>query len=215
MTVCVIALSGTIAVAQAETTATTSPAVQNYITQLQLLRQLRQGMSGDDVKVLQNILAGDPDVYPEGLITGTFGPLTSKAVKKFQEKFGLESVGNVGPKTLKKLKEIAEGRGDDNEQGDHRPCMAVPPGHLIAPGLLRKHDDERIRLQNGTTTMGTTTVGTTTATSTLPVLPPCQRMELPRGIEKKIGSSTPDVCRKGDIFNRMTGVRCMATTTSN
>jgi len=62
-------------------------------------RQLHLGDSGDDVKVLQETLATDPAIYPEGLITGKFGPLTAKAVKRFQEKQGLEGVGEVGPKT--------------------------------------------------------------------------------------------------------------------
>src|SRR5258708_10121200 len=37
---------------------------------LQLIAQLRQGMTGDDVKTLQTILAADTSVFPEGKITG-------------------------------------------------------------------------------------------------------------------------------------------------
>src|SRR5438128_1127251 len=68
-----------------------------------LLSTLKQGSQGDQVKVLQALLAADPNVYPEGLITGFFGPATARAVKKFQKQQGLEQVGNVGPKTLEKL----------------------------------------------------------------------------------------------------------------
>ena len=97
---------------------------------LKLVRQLRFGMTGDDVKLLQEILATDSDIYPEGLITGYFGPMTERAVKRFQKKVGLEQVGNVGPKTFSKINEILkEGAGSSGK---------VPPGLLIAPGIRKK-----------------------------------------------------------------------------
>lgn len=164
-----------------------SQAAQNVGSTLKLLKQLREGMSGDDVKLLQSILAVDPSIFPEGKITGFFGRLTSDAVKRFQRKHGLESIGNVGPKTLARLNEFlnehpleVEDDDDDNDgDGDRRekrPCAKIPPGHMIAPGWLRKMDGIR------------------------PIVPECQK--LPRGIEGKIddedgkrghkGSSTPD-----------------------
>ena len=93
---------------------------------LKLLRSLGQGMSGDDVKALQVILAADTSIYPEGLITGFYGRLTSEAVKKFQKKHGIEMLGLVGPKTLKKLNEEADklslsqekDESDDDNDGD-------------------------------------------------------------------------------------------------
>ena len=51
-----------------------------------LVATLTQGTSGDQVKVLQAILAADAEIYPEGKITGFFGPLTAQAVKRFQKK---------------------------------------------------------------------------------------------------------------------------------
>src|SRR3990167_5890044 len=62
---------------------------------ISLTRNLVQGMSGEDVKTLQTILATDPEIYPEGLITGFFGSLTEKAVKKFQNKFGVINSGTA------------------------------------------------------------------------------------------------------------------------
>jgi len=97
---------------------------------LKLIKQLRFGMTGEDVKLLQEILATDPDVYPEGLVTGYFGPLTRNAVKKFQKIAGIEQVGVVGPKTLSKINELLEeGAGESGK---------VPPGLLIAPGIRKK-----------------------------------------------------------------------------
>ena len=49
------------------------------------IRSLSRGSTGNDVRLLQIILRDAPGVYPEGLVTGYFGPLTHKAVMKYQE----------------------------------------------------------------------------------------------------------------------------------
>lgn len=98
--------------------------------ELRLTKRLWRGLRGKDVFLLQEFLATDPDVYPEGLVTGYFGPLTERAVKKFQKKMGVEEVGLVGPKTLSKINELlTEGAGSSGK---------VPPGLLIAPGIRKK-----------------------------------------------------------------------------
>lgn len=80
----------------------------------ELLRNLRQGNSGDDIKTLQSLLLKE-GVYPQGLITGYFGALTKQAVVRFQEKYvsqilapvGLtKGSGFVGPATRKKANEL-------------------------------------------------------------------------------------------------------------
>jgi len=97
---------------------------------LQLIKQLRVGMTGDDVKILQEFLATDPDIYPEGLISGYFGPMTERAVKKLQKRMCLDQVGNVGPKTMWRINELlTEGAGKSGK---------VPPGLLTAPGIQKK-----------------------------------------------------------------------------
>ncbi|MDO8522262.1 MAG: peptidoglycan-binding protein [bacterium] len=67
---------------------------------------MKRGSSGADVTRLQQFLAQDKTVYPEGTITGTYGPLTEKAVQRFQAKNGIASSGTpdtgygaVGPRT--------------------------------------------------------------------------------------------------------------------
>ncbi len=103
---------------------------QETKTTLKLIKNLSKGMSGEDVLLLQEFLATDPDIYPEGLTTGYFGNLTEKAVKRFQKKMGVEQVGNVGPKTTSKVNELLEqGVGNSGK---------VPPGLLIAPGIAKK-----------------------------------------------------------------------------
>ncbi|MDP3799863.1 MAG: peptidoglycan-binding protein [bacterium] len=74
---------------------------------LELTRSLRLGTQGEDVKSLQKFLAKDSTIYPEGLATGYFGLKTQVAVKKWQQKYGIEPVGIVGPKTITKIKEIS------------------------------------------------------------------------------------------------------------
>src|SRR4030042_97515 len=97
---------------------------------LQLMKQLQYGMTGEDVRLLQEILATDPDIYPEGLITGYYGNLTQNAVKRFQKLAGLDQIGRVGPKTVSKINELLiEGAGKSGK---------VPPGLLIAPGIRKK-----------------------------------------------------------------------------
>lgn len=99
-------------------------------TTLKLIKNLKKGMSGEDVKLLQEVLATDSEIYPEGLVTGYFGQLTEKAVKRFQKIAGIEQVGLVGPKTLAKINELLqEGAGKSGK---------VPPGLLIAPGIRKK-----------------------------------------------------------------------------
>ncbi len=63
------------------------------------------------VKALQQFLAQDKTLYPEGLITGYFGPITERAIWRFQEKYSIakkgdEGYGIVGPKTRAKLNSL-------------------------------------------------------------------------------------------------------------
>ena len=74
-----------------------------------LTKELSPGAKGDDVKALQEYLAKDKDIYPEGLVTGYYGPMTTAAVRRFQAKYGISQVGRVGPATLQKLQELMSG----------------------------------------------------------------------------------------------------------
>ena len=76
---------------------------------------LRQGMRGAEVRRLQQCLARFPAIYPEGKITGYFGPATRRAVIRFQEKYADEilapwgftrGTGLVAKTTRKKLNKI-------------------------------------------------------------------------------------------------------------
>ncbi|GAH92784.1 unnamed protein product, partial [marine sediment metagenome] len=82
-------------------------------------KTLQYGSRGDEVtqlqKCLANPVAGGPEIYPSGKITGYFGNETRQAVILFQEKykedvlapFGLEKgTGQVKSKTREKLNEL-------------------------------------------------------------------------------------------------------------
>jgi hypothetical protein len=65
---------------------------------------LSKGSKHPQVRLLQQFLALNPEIYPEGLITGYFGAATETAVKRFQDKYGIAHLGaagygTVGPKT--------------------------------------------------------------------------------------------------------------------
>lgn len=76
--------------------------------------QMGVGARGANVSNLQSFLASNPSIYPEGLVTGYFGPLTARAVANFQVAYGLPDVGRVGPLTMAMLNRvIAMGRGID------------------------------------------------------------------------------------------------------
>lgn len=81
-----------------------------------LTQDLYYGLRSDYVRCLQEFLKYQgPEIYPQGLITGFFGPLTLRAVIRFQEKYaseilipqGLkEGTGKVDFLTRSKINEI-------------------------------------------------------------------------------------------------------------
>jgi peptidoglycan hydrolase-like protein with peptidoglycan-binding domain len=90
--------------------------------ELKFVRSLTRGMSGDDVRDLQELLAQDPTIFSLANITGFFGPLTEEAIRKFQRKHGIEAIGVFGPKTQAKILALFVGR-------------ELPPGIIARLGL--------------------------------------------------------------------------------
>ncbi len=72
-------------------------------TQATLHAPLSIGMQSYEVLQLQQFLALDSSVYPEGLVTGYFGPLTQAAVARYQAKNHLPATGYVGVLTIASL----------------------------------------------------------------------------------------------------------------
>ncbi|MEK7482143.1 MAG: peptidoglycan-binding domain-containing protein [Patescibacteria group bacterium] len=80
------------------------------IAQQKYIRNLYFGLKNSSVSTLQGDLSTDSSIYPEKLVTGYFGPLTLKAVKRFQAKYGIIQTGYVGPLTRAKLNELFGGQ---------------------------------------------------------------------------------------------------------
>ncbi len=78
-----------------------------------LTRQLDIKDTGSDVTDVQTYLAKDSTLYPQGLVTGYFGTMTSTAVSRYQTRNGIQSVGRVGPVTLLALNKSMMGASND------------------------------------------------------------------------------------------------------
>ena len=107
------AAPATLSVAPAPFAASTIPSVSTVFT-----RSLSPKTSHSDVKRLQQLLNSDPDtriaesgIGSPGNETVYFGSLTTKAIQKFQMKYGVAKPGDVGygslgPKTRAKVQEV-------------------------------------------------------------------------------------------------------------
>lgn len=136
----------------------------------ELTRPLSRGSSGDDVRKLQEFLAKDKEIYPDGLITGFFGPLTEAAVKKWQEKHGIESIGIIGPKSIAKLKDLGKYRIQQLLEQGAGASGNIPPGLLIAPGIQKKVEATATTAPTVVAT-STPSTATTTPSGTIPAVP--------------------------------------------
>lgn len=103
--------------------------------ELAITRTLAFGSKGKDVSDLQEFLSSFPDIYPEGLVTGFFGHATEEAIKRLQEKHGLEKAGVVGPKTRKQIQSLFSEHGNKGKEKRN--------------GLSVKHKDEEDNDEEG------------------------------------------------------------------
>lgn len=77
-------------------------------------KDLYLGIKDFQVEILQKFLSKDKTIYPEGQITGYFGPATQRAVQRFQCKYKIlcsgspfsNGYGMVGPTTRAKLNQL-------------------------------------------------------------------------------------------------------------
>ena len=141
---------------------------------VQFSQTLTTGVQNEEVKQLQELLAKDPEIYPEGRITGFFGSATQQAVKRFQEKYKIEAIGIVGPKTRAKLNEL---------YGGQIPAMPAIPAIPAVPGE----------------TSAIPAIPATPATTTIPVSVPSQpfiTITSPNGGEQWVRDNTYDITWK-------------------
>lgn len=101
---------------------------------------IEEGMTGEDIREIQEILASDSDIYPEGLVTGYFGPLTRSAIRRFQERNDLEATGEIDEETKAALEALIEVRRKDG---------TVPSGLLRAPGVQKQFERRLLNACDG------------------------------------------------------------------
>ena len=106
---------------------------------------LRLGSTdGAEVMKLQRFLATDPTLYPAGLVTGYFGPMTSAAVRAFQQKYASEVLaplgltqptGSVYSMTQRKINDLACAQGM-SPVASVLPAPATVPAYTYTPPPL-------------------------------------------------------------------------------
>jgi len=71
-------------------------------------KDLKSNDKNRDIQHLQALLSQYPKIYPDGLVTGYFGPLTKQAIVRLQKRYGLAQTGYADAKTRKKLEELSK-----------------------------------------------------------------------------------------------------------
>lgn len=137
----------TVITAQAPMVAVTTTA-QNIVPVLAQVKQvitraLKFGMVDKEISTLQEFLAKDKAIYPEGIVSGRFGALTRKAVQAFQEKYGIANYGDagygdVGPKTRAKINMLMVGTGEE--------IASVAPAKGVLSVEMRAQLTEQVKL---------------------------------------------------------------------
>lgn len=102
------------------------PALTSAAPQATFNRGLSVGSTGDEVKNLQTRLLGEG--FFKGEVTGYFGPITQKAVKAFQAKYGISQLGIVGPATRAQLNKVFMA----NERSNAAATSQLTPAQISA-----------------------------------------------------------------------------------
>lgn len=106
---------------------------------LNIQRTLTLGTYGEDVSQLQQFLK-DLGYFTHPTITGYFGIVTYKSVEGFQQDYGLEPVGIVGPRTRGLIAVLSDSKDfQQNVQSASTttvevPTCPAPPAFTCIPG---------------------------------------------------------------------------------
>lgn len=109
---------------------TPAPAVQGTVSGGVLGDDLAYGSTNDDIARIQRLLATDPTIYEYGVDSGFFGPKTQEAIRRFQSRFGLDTVGVIGPSTRALFETFFAAYPDENYPDG---VLAKPAPTPVAP----------------------------------------------------------------------------------
>jgi len=116
-------------------------------------RVMNPGERSDEVHRLQQLLAQDTSIYPEGTVSGYYGTLTRNAVRRFQLKHDVirnaDELGNgrVGPKTMAKLNEIFGGSPASVMPTPVAPASLMPPAQPAPTDNQAKINEIMLKIQ--------------------------------------------------------------------
>lgn len=105
---------------------------------------LQRGDRGESVQLLQEILAEDDSIYPEGLVTGYYGSLTAQAVSRLQERVGVEATGKISLDTVDNLSNFLEESANDSTDEDALEVLDTQEVQDIAASESNQIDREQI-----------------------------------------------------------------------
>jgi peptidoglycan hydrolase-like protein with peptidoglycan-binding domain len=101
-----------------------------------------EGSENDSVALLQRVLASDPNIYPEALVTGYFGDMTENALRRFQTLWNLEVTGTFTNETRFVLsaalakKTLSETSGNYLQDIEVQMTIVQAIGEFASPGLI-------------------------------------------------------------------------------
>jgi uncharacterized protein YjiK len=115
-------------------------------------RNLAYGSRDAQVIELQTMLARYADIYPEGTLSGWFGPATRRAVERFQIKHGIVKAGevgfgSVGPKTRLMLNQLFDAVRPDTSPTVSNVVPSNTTGSFTSPLKLGTEGSEVKLLQ--------------------------------------------------------------------
>ncbi len=136
---------------------------------IRLGRDLRVGSQGEDVRTLQEMLREDRESGFSGNPTGFFGPLTAKAMMKFQTRMGIASstTGTVGSLTRGFFeRRCGEGLRDKEDNDEKRRAVAGEITAVATSSITVKAGDNASRVVNITASTTIKVISAATSTPT-------------------------------------------------
>lgn len=168
----------------------------------QIGRSLKRGSSGEDVSRLQQFLARDIAIYPEGLVTGYYGALTEAAVRRWQAKFNIVSSGDaattgygtVGPRTAAAIAIVCSGGSVNNVSAG----SGSPVGGFIQVSPISGAAPLTVTVQATVNTTNSCTGAVYTLDFGDGVVP--QQINVPQGLCTQMTQSFPHTYLYGGVY---------------